>query len=78
MLHRFSVCFTNYIRVFFHNPVHRIKISLDSGKKKIETPTNAGIDSPRNSYSVSKRIGIVIERDLPKNSNSFQSPRIRC
>ncbi len=53
-----------------------IKISLESGKKKIEAPLTRALTPKEIQQALPKRIGFVIERDSPKNFSFYSKVRV--
>lgn len=53
-----------------------IKISLESGKKKLETPLTRALTPQEIQKALPKRVGFVIERDLPKNFSVYSKVRV--
>ena len=52
-----------------------IKISIESGKKKLEPPKKA-MTPQEIQQALPKRVGFVIERDLPKNFSIYSKVRV--
>jgi hypothetical protein len=52
-----------------------IKISLESGKKKLEAPSKA-LTVQEIQKALPKRVGFVIERDSPKNFSVYSKVRV--
>jgi hypothetical protein len=53
-----------------------IKISLESGKKKLEAPPTKALTPLEIQKALPKRVGFVIERDLPKNFSVYSKVRV--
>jgi hypothetical protein len=53
-----------------------VKFSLETGKKKLETPTTRTLTPEEIRTALPKRTGFVIERDQPKNFSVYSKIRI--
>jgi hypothetical protein len=53
-----------------------IKISLEAGKKKLEAPPTTPLTPDQIRQALPKRVGFVIERDLPKNFSVYSKVRV--
>lgn len=53
-----------------------IKISLEAGKKKLEPLPTTPLTAEQVRAALPKRVGFVIERDLPKNFSVYSKVRV--
>jgi hypothetical protein len=53
-----------------------IKISLEAGKKKLEALPTTPLTPEQIRQALPKRVGFVIERDLPKNFSVYSKVRV--
>lgn len=53
-----------------------IKVSLESGKKKLEAPLTKALTPLEIQKALPKRVGFVIERDIPKNFSVYSKVRV--
>jgi hypothetical protein len=53
-----------------------IKISIESGKKKLEPLPTTPLTAEQIRQALPKRVGFVIERDLPKNFSVYSKVRV--
>jgi len=53
-----------------------IKISIEAGKKKLEPPPATPLTPQQIQQALPKRVGFVIERDLPTNFSVYSKVRV--
>ena len=53
-----------------------IKISIEAGKKKLEAPSTEPLTLEQVRQALVKRVGFVIERDLPKNFSIYSKIKV--